>query len=140
MGRVRRQLGAKEKPQNSLEAVQARRAYVPSVAGPWPGRADGLCLTAVVVSRRGQIQSVLPSVRPVTPGPTFFKPQTARVCGASFNWERSSSVKSPPTASGDTGVEVAGRAVLGGGKPHSVPRWRFLFHKLCPLPQRLVCA
>lgn len=81
-----------------------------------------------------------PPVRPVTPGPTFFKPQTARVCGTNFNWERSSSVKSPPTASGDTGVEVAGRAVLGDGKAHSVPRWRFLFYKLCPLPQRLVCA
>lgn len=135
MGRVRRQLGAKEKPQNSLEAVQARRACVPSVAG-----AGGRALSHCRGRQSPRTNTECAPVRPVTPGPTFFKPQTARVCGTNFNWERSSSVKSPPTASGDTGVEVAGRAVLGDGKPHSVPRWRFLFHKLCPLPQRLVCA
>lgn len=101
--------------------LRAERDLASARAHRRPGWADGLCLTAEVIRRRGQTRSVLLSGL-VTPGLTFLKPQTARFCGTNFKQERSSSVESPPAACGDAGAETARRVVLGDGKPHSVPR------------------
>lgn len=88
-------------------------------------RPDGLCLTAVVISRQGQLWSVLKSGL-ATPGLTFFRPQAPCFYGSDFKGERSSH-EALPNVFGDMGVGTAEPAILGDRNPHSVRADVFCF-------------